>query len=122
MKRFLFLFLLILIAGCSNINSNISTFDSSKLAAENSVKNSETYKFDGLAESLEYTGYDQLECNNCYRFRYEYDSSQTGYGNREGKLLAQVITHHVVLVSVENEQVTSIITDNKWDEINQKEI
>jgi len=120
MKRFLFL--LFLIAGCSNISINTSAFDSSKLAAENSVKNSETYKFDGLAESLKYTGYDQLECSNCYRFRYEYDSSQTGYGNREGKMLAQVITHHVMLVIVENRQVTSVIADNKWDEINQKEI
>ncbi|MBU0962663.1 MAG: hypothetical protein KKD48_02035 [Nanoarchaeota archaeon] len=119
MRRFLFLFLLIFIAAC---NTNTINFDNSKLLSENFVKNSETYKFDGISESLQYTGYDQLDCNNCYNFRYEYDSSQIGYGNRQEQLLAQIITHHTIIINIENGQVISAIVDNKWDEINQKEI
>ncbi|MBS3155489.1 hypothetical protein J4404_03250 [Candidatus Woesearchaeota archaeon] len=92
------------------------------MVAENFIKNSETYKFDGIPESFKYTGFEQLNCNYCWKHRLEYDSSQAGYGDRKDKMLAQVITHHIILVNVEQNQVSSAIVDNKWDEINQKEL
>lgn len=117
--KLIFGLLILFIAGC---NSSVFTMESSQLTSENFVKNSETYKFDGIPESFKYTGFEQLNCSYCWNFRFEFDSSQAGYGNRKDLMLAQVITHHVILVNIENGKVTSAIVDNKWDEINQKEL
>ena len=119
MKFKILCLLIFLTAGC---NSSVFSLESSQLTAENFVKNSETYRFDGIPESFKYTGFEQLDCNYCWNFRFEFDSSQAGYGNRRDQMSAQVITHHVILVNIENEELISAIVDDKWDEINQKEL
>ena len=103
--------------------------------AEEFVKTSPTFLFDGIEESLvltnttafssktispenDYTSYQKLG----WVFTFEFDSRHAGYGDRAGQALAQVITRHVVEVTVEELEVTSAIMDNRWDMTEQVEI
>lgn len=80
--------------------------------------NSPTYRFDGAdLEFVEERGLDLVGCENCYEFEFEFLSSQAGYGNREDKIVAQVITPHTIVVRIENGEVVSVVTDGKFDEM-----
>lgn len=82
------------------------------------LQNSPTYLFDGSdLELKESRALDLANCVNCYEFEYLFTSSQAGYGNREGESLAQVITPHSIVITVENGQVARAITDEKFDEM-----
>jgi len=92
----------------------------SRKIAEEFVKNSPTFIFDGIEDTLELveTLYPDIEYSWGFVFRFE--SRQAGYGDRDGQVLAQVITPHEVSVSVEHLEVISALMDNKWDMINQR--
>ncbi|PIW33478.1 MAG: hypothetical protein COW27_00480 [Nitrosopumilales archaeon CG15_BIG_FIL_POST_REV_8_21_14_020_37_12] len=53
-----------------------------------------------------------------YMFTMAFDSSHGGYGNREGQMLTQAITHHKMDIVVSEGNVISAVTDKTWDEIN----
>ncbi len=82
------------------------------------VENSPTYRFDGYGITHKETV--QMRCPYCWRFVFGFTSSHAGYGNRTGKMLAQVITPHSAEISVFRGRVTSAILDGKWDMIKQK--
>jgi hypothetical protein len=89
------------------------TLDDSRAAAETFIKAEATYKFDGMPETLKLT--DTTAQQNGWEFTYEYDSAHAGYGDRTGQMLAQVITQHIALVTVENGKVKSAVMDNYWN-------
>jgi hypothetical protein len=60
--------------------------------------------------------------NNEYTFKAKFDCRHSGYGDRTGKILAQVITPHEAEITVENCQVKSAVMDGKWDMIGEKQI
>ena len=83
--------------------------------------NSSTYRFDGMdLKLLEIRGLDLADCENCYEVEFGFNSSHTGYGDREGQMLAQVITPHVIVITVKNGKAAKAITDQKYDEIKQE--
>jgi len=82
------------------------------------VESLPTYRFDGF--DLEYKETLYPEVANCWAFVFEFKSRHAGYGDRTGKVLAEVITHHKALVYVKNGEVTSAVLDGKWDMINQR--
>lgn len=136
-----FLALIILsagIAGCTQSNVNDSndgnkqpdngnenkqptyTEEESKEIARDFVESSPTYQFDGHNLTHKETLYpDVVNCTSCYGFVFEFESRHAGYGNRTGKMLAQVITPHEAHITVKNGEVTSALLDMKWDMINQ---
>ncbi len=87
--------------------------------AETWIKeNAPTYIFDGRnLEFVEKRGLDLIGCENCYEFEFTFESTNAGYGDREGKILAQVITPHTIVVLVEDGEVTNAVTDQVFDEI-----
>ncbi len=100
--------------------------------AEEFVKNDPTYLFDGIEETLELThttaysektisedGNSPLEMG--WTFTYEFDSRHAGYGDRSGMMLAQVITHHVVVITVENGTITEAVMDGTLDLLQEDE-
>lgn len=90
--------------------------EKSKEIAKNLVlKNAPTYKFDGF--SLEYKEIVYLWCPFCYEFIFTFQSRHAGYGDRTGKILAQVITSHTIAITVRKGEITRAITDEKYDEI-----
>lgn len=83
------------------------------------VKSSPTYSFDGLPDSLDMITVNALESYPVqYKIEFEFDSTHSGYGNRDGQVLAQVITPHTMSILVSEGQVISAVTDETWDELN----
>jgi len=97
--------------------------ETSKVIAEDFVKSSPTFAYDGMEETLQLTDTVSLSrCPFCWVFRIEFDSRAAGYGDRTGLMLAQVITHHEVMVTVELHEVVTAVMDEQWDMIHQEEI
>jgi hypothetical protein len=96
--------------------------DSSMAIARDFVKNSSTFAYDGMEETLLLV-YTRTERQAPYWiFIFEFDSRAAGYGNRTGMTLAQVITHHEAVIKVELNEVVSAIMDEQWDMLRQEEI
>ncbi len=90
-------------------------FERSKEIARAAVEKAPTYQFDG--SDLRFVSSETLLCPNCWEFVYSFSSRYAGYGDRTGKVLAQVITPHQIRVMVENEKVVAVVTDRTFDEL-----
>ena len=88
-------------------------------AARQFVLDSPTYKFDGSGLSHNRTG-SGAACMDCWTFYFDFQSSHSGYGDRSGQVLAQVMTPHTAAVELNNGNVSSAVLDGKWDMISQE--
>ncbi|MFC2056555.1 protease inhibitor I42 family protein [Chloroflexota bacterium] len=86
------------------------------------VKNSPTFRFDGIEETLELTDTIGLSSLDSFTYIYQFYSSHAGYGDRTDQVLAQVITLHEVSVTVENGEVNFASMDDIWDMLYQEEL
>lgn len=91
------------------------TLQESRQIALKFVENSATYQYDGIADTLEHVDTMTLRCPSCWSFIYRYDSRHSGYGDRAGQILAQVITPHEAAITVIQGEVTEARLDGKWD-------
>ncbi len=91
------------------------TEDGNALIASNFVRNEATYKFDGIPETFKLTDTLPLNCTFCREFHFEYQSRNSGYGDRKDAVVAIVITDHKAKVVVEMGAITSGILDSVWD-------
>jgi len=98
------------------------TQEESQQFAEEFVRNDETFAFDGIAETLTLTDTTALSSPYSWQFTFEFDSSQAGYGDRTGQVLAQVITHHSAVIIVQQGEVTSAVMDDIWDMLEEQEV
>lgn len=94
--------------------------EESQRIAEKFLRNSPTFVFDGISETLRLADTLTARCPYCWTFIFEFKSRHAGYGDRTGQVLAQVITPHKAVVSVEQGEIKSAVMDNKWDMIKQK--
>jgi hypothetical protein len=97
----------------------ISQEESQEIARQY-VINEPTFVFDGMGETLALVNTTTLKCPYCWEFAYQFDCRQSGYGNRTGFILAQVITPHTARIVVQEGKVTSAVMDGKWDMMGQK--
>lgn len=95
--------------------------ENSRKAAEDFVRNSPTFIFDGMISTLVLTDSETLTASS-WRFTYAFDCQHPGYGDRSGQTLSEVITHHQAVITVEKGSVTDAVLDGSWDEITQEEI
>ena len=97
--------------------------------AEEFVRTSPTFVFDGIPDSLKLT--DIVAHSNGvpdktvdelvgWEFYYEFDCRHAGYGDRTGQMLAQVITPHDVVITIEQGKVKNAVMDEEWDMIRQE--
>jgi len=93
--------------------------EESQKIAEEFVRNSPTFAYDGIEGTLTLTDTLTARCPYCWVFILEFDSSNAGYGDRTGQALAEVITHHRAVIGVEQLEITSAVMDDKWDMIRQ---
>jgi hypothetical protein len=64
---------------------------------------------------------DQLEkLPILYRVKIEFECAHSGYGDRTGMILLQVITPHEIVIGVEKGKVVSALIDDKWDELSNR--
>jgi hypothetical protein len=110
------LMMLTLVAGCSPAAPTIQ--EEPQIIAEHFVKNDSTYLFDGMPETFKFTSTSLLEAGGKYTF--EFDCRHAGYGDRTGQILAQVITHHSAIVTIQAGKVTSAMIDGVWDMVKQR--
>lgn len=90
--------------------------------AINFLKNSPTFKYDGLESSIEVLDSKSLErYPTLYVMEISFTSSSAGYGDRSSGVVAQVLTDHKITVQVENGAVVSAVIDGVWDELTQSE-
>ena len=85
------------------------------LTAENFVKNEATYKFDGIPETFNSTGKASLDCPFCFEFNFGYQSRNSGYGDRNGMVLASMITDHRARITIEGGKIQSATLDDIWN-------
>ena len=89
--------------------------EESQNLAEEFLRNSATYVFDGIEGTLRVTDTLKARCPYCWVFIFEFDSEQPGFGDRTGKILAEMITHHKAVIAVEQLEIISAVMDDQWD-------
>lgn len=95
--------------------------EAEQLAREYAL-NTPTFRFDGIEGTLELVETLNAFCAGCWGFKFQFDSRHAGYGDRTGQMLAQVITRHEILVSINNGRIDGATIDGKWDVVSQAPI
>ncbi len=137
MKTFRYLVLLIIAAlalvaascGPKETGENPAlTEEQARQKAEEFVRKSPTFVFDGIEETLELASSDMCPVTvsfessvkpACWQFTYRFESAHAGYGDRTGMMVAEVITPHEAVITIEGEEVKSAVMDGKWDMLRQ---
>ncbi len=79
-------------------------FAAAKQVAEDFVRNSATFRFDGVEGSIKLVGEEKFSPISSFRactLWYEYETLHPGHGDRSGLFLAQVITLHHATIYVD---------------------
>lgn len=87
--------------------------------AEQFVNGEATYKYDGDAGTLK-VALNRTIDSDTYEIVAEFTSRASGYGDRTGQMLAQVLTPHRAVITVSKGQVVLAVMDDQWDMITQK--
>ena len=90
--------------------------------AEEFVRNSPTFVFDGMEETLKLVETRPHDVENAWTFVFHFDSRHAGYGDRTGQVLAEVITPHEAVITIEEGEIKSAVMDEKWDMLTQQPI
>jgi hypothetical protein len=92
-------------------------------AAKDFILMAPTFRFDGITDSVKIGDVIILES---YPIQYivviNFESTHSGYGDREDQVLAQVITPHKAVVKLVNNEVIQAVIDGQWDELGQEEL
>jgi len=96
--------------------------DASRNIALEFIKQSPTFVFDGIEDTLKFTNDIAISIPFTWTFVFQFDSAHAGYGDRTEGMLAQVITPHEVSVTIEQGEIVYASMDNKWNMINQMEL
>jgi hypothetical protein len=88
--------------------------------AENYVSNSPTFTFDGIQDTLQLVEILYPDSEDALQFVFQFESRHPGYGNRSGQILAQVVTPHQAVITIEHGEIKSALIDEKWDMIEQQ--
>jgi predicted secreted protein len=92
----------------------------SRKLAEDFIKDSPTFKFDGIDGSIEWVETLYLTPDDSRALVFiKFQSTHAGYGDRTGQVVAEVITRHDVQVTIDNGRVESAVMDGQWDMVNQ---
>ncbi len=87
--------------------------------AQRYIVTSPTFAFDGDINTLDTVYVGSAESfPPQYMIKMAFDSAHGGFGNREGQMLTQVITPHIMEIYVSEGAVISAVTDETWDELN----
>ncbi len=74
-----------------------------------------TYVFDG--SDLTFERIEPIEnCENCFEVEVSFTSAAAGYGDRTDEMVAQVITPHTTIVTIEGGEVIRAVTDDEFVE------
>jgi hypothetical protein len=84
--------------------------------AEVLVRQSPTFRFDGIEESIQVEAVRPLEaCPACYEYTLYFETRHPGYGNRQGLGITRELTPHRARIVLKQNRVVTAILDNSWD-------
>ena len=104
----------LVVSACSTVTANAVTQEESQRIAEDFVRNSPTFVFDGIEGTLVLKDTIPLVTPDGWQFIYEFESRHAGYGDRTGQVLAQVRTPHRAAILVEDGEITLAVLDEWW--------
>jgi len=93
------------------------TKDQAILIAKEFLKNSPTYSFDGIDETIELIEVVTMRTPYTWSVYLKFTSRQGGYGDREGQMLLQSLTEHTMVIMVSKGEVVSAVTDERFNEL-----
>ena len=111
------LFLLALVACSSDDGDEVD-----RRLAESFLRNSPSFRFDGLPQSVELRDRTGGDCETCVAYTFGFESSHPGYGDRTDLPIAASVTPHEAIISIEDGLVTGARIDSIWDVIAQSPI
>jgi hypothetical protein len=80
------------------------------------VKQSPTFQFDGLAQTVRLESMRSLTaCPGCYEYTLYFESQFPGYGDRAGRTLTPGRTPHRAKIVLAGATVVSGVLDDAWD-------
>ena len=94
------------------------TQDQAIFIATNFLKNSPTFAFDGMEETIEVVSVDILRMPFTWKVTLSLTCRNAGYGDRSDVMVATVLTEHTTDIVVSNGKVLSAVTDDVFDELN----
>ena len=97
------------------------TAASAMTTATQFVNAENTFKFDGMADTLN-VKMNKTVSDSIFEIVAEFTSRHAGFGDRAGKMVAEVLTPHTAVITVEKGAVSSAVMDGQWDMIAQKAI
>ena len=97
----------------------LSEEESQRIALEY-VQSSPTFVFDGMEDTLKLVNTTAQQKPYSWQFEYEFNCRHAGYGDRSGKMLAQVITSHRAQIVVEQGEIIHAVLDDRWDMLRQQ--
>jgi hypothetical protein len=97
----------------------LSEEESQRIALEY-LRSSPTFTFDGMEDTLKLVSTIVQQKPYSWQFEYEFKCRHAGYGDRSGKILAQVITSHRAQIVVEHGEVIRAVLDDRWDMLGQQ--
>ena len=85
--------------------------------AEEFVRNSPTFRFDGIEETFELESSREIKyCPGCYEYTFYFESKHPGVGDRTGIKLRDIVSPHRVVVNLTYEtNVVMGVMDDSWD-------
>lgn len=93
----------------------VMTMELAREVAWQFVRASPTYMSSGMSGTLVLVDSDVLRCPFCWSFVFEFESSDSGYGDTSGQVTLQVITPHRAVIAVQAMEVTEAVMDGRWD-------
>ncbi|MDD5311572.1 MAG: hypothetical protein PHO26_00860 [Dehalococcoidia bacterium] len=84
-------------------------------AAENYLKGTSTFRFDGIPGSIKPVKNEELKDQTGWKLTYSFQTAHPGHGDRSGLILAQVITDHTAVLETRQCNISSAICDNSWN-------
>ena len=96
------------------------TMGGARSVALNYLKGMPTYAFDGMADTIEVVKVEPLRMRNTWEVTIAFTSRHSGYGDRTGQMLAQVLTPHVSRIVVSEGRIIRAVTDDAFDEMEER--
>jgi len=98
-----------------------------KAAAEDFIRNSSTFRFDGIEGSIDLAG-SGPGVTSAYRswsYTFKFETLHPGHGDRTGQSLAETITAHyatILVVNLEKDAVVMASCDDTWDMLKERDL
>ena len=85
--------------------------------AEEFVRNSPTFRFDGIDKTFELESSREIKyCPGCYEYTFYFESKHPGVGDRTGIKLRDIVSPHRVVVNLTYDtNVVMGVMDESWD-------